>query len=1631
MKDNNVKRHSLASTPALAKASAKGFSALARRNSAAHRNRAAGRTVTAHRNSTAARLIAAFAAALMLAATIFVSPLSGVTQPAHALPYLPFGLPSGVTEIGASSSDMNSNRVTTMVGVQTTAVNVASNEQIVVLFELPAKAKNYQIDHNSYYPSARVNVTSSAMYARSGTAMNAQTVSVKDPSQEYVLGYALPGTSLTSGRYVMAAYQAGAEHGNDAYDIPGTIHVYRAPKNVSAQQIYDASHATGTTPGSAATPTTSPTPGTTPGSSATPQPGSGTGTGSGTERLGNDPVKVQTQEPTTIPGKKCGDVTEVIYPGIVGLTYSTDVVGSDLVVTAQAEPGYVIDKGSTTRWTYPALAHCDRAANGHEVTPSGPIFVEPTATEKGSFTLPKEDGIIYHAETSEANDIVHIEAIPVPGYWFPEGAQTEWTKDLAPTGGQVKPQGTLDSTNGFVYSLASNGDERKVYDPSSTKVLRDIAPTFQFPAGYTYDGLGLGAADGNEFTAFAIRKDSHGNEQLIAYHAADATPTVRISDDVIGSIVKNDASEKVLGGAYNPKDGKYYYATVSPSEQQGEYVNVKIYRAALVGGQLQIVLAVQKDLEADGFLAHQGGKIDVSKVDGDLAFDKYGEAYVLFSDQTMVESGTVQRGEASVYSVNADGVTNAAASVWRLRYSPEGMPKDGLSVDGLYNFYSTNGQFNQSGYMWIAGATGDSTAVGTWTTKAYSITDLAQFVAPKDVPAAGPFQGKVNFGICEAPKVIWAATAIGDKQATPRYVEIYADGNKPDVTTGAPTGRRMTEWPDAPTGSYYESGADIAVSADNKYMYQLGLYRAPGSRSVRVVIKEIDVDQSSRLAIEGSQGLALTDRSVTFAEAQHAAARPYPGQYPKGAIDLGVDARTILGNVQFGGYPTPPINSLSFHFDGNGEPFLLFGGQEGANAGHEVADGPRIYEYNLARLWNEYYTAAAQPYTSPLVAEAIHYKGEGKYYNGWEGDFFTNSEGDLMGAAHGGDIIVFKGVPSTTNPMPTSRDVGYVDYGKTNPDLTGSHGQELVTYGLSGSAGKVYTVAGDQWMTNNVDASGVFRLDQEPTFDKPSTTVYKATEITSQKSAITANKEELRWLPENVNWSASTPLTDMTAPTPSAPDCGMGIQKSFEQATAIAGKDGQYTVDYQVQVINKNSTENAYTLTDHPQFDKALRIIGSATVTREGSGDPIKAAVGQNGVINLTPNGTVQIVGNTTHTYTVSIPVEFTYANGRMQTLADYNTCTSTANGAGKGLFNTATLKIGNKETDAWACGDLPKLSVRKERVVGDAEAIPLGSDGSFEAKYQVVVRNEGTMSAAVPKITDFFQLQAGGLIGQNVRNLRMRVDGADAQQISDNGAYRLYTPADDGSNKIMLDPGESHAFIISVTGMINKPSAITSSQWENLSSCEAGSGSDVHTKGIWNQVLVDDDTDGDTNNWACVPVDANPSATIQVKKVDGEQTTVGLAGAEFAVYNTDPSVAGAQPYVTLVEEDQVGAPGVLTIPEGTANKLVANQDGSAKAYWLVETRAPSGRRLLAEPIRFTVAKAGMGFEFDFSANAKNDFITVSKTNGMMASASVTVANFHKGALPLSGGNGVMPFALVGMAIVGCGLAATARRRIR
>ena len=167
----------------------------------------------------------------------------------------------------------------------------------------------------------------------------------------------------------------------------------------------------------------------------------------------------------------------------------------------------------------------------------------------------------------------------------------------------------------------------------------------------------------------------------------------------------------------------------------------------------------------------------------------------------------------------------------------------------------------------------------------------------------------------------------------------------------------------------------------------------------------------------------------------------------------------------------------------------------------------------------------------------------------------------------------------------------------------------------------------------------------------------------------------------------------------------------------------------------------------------------------------------------------------------------------------------------------------------------------------------------------------------------------------------------------------------------------------------------------------------------------------------------------LDVTKVDGQDSTKALSGAEFVLLNSDKTkVAKVSDgkFVEWVDVPSAGEDSTVTYPEGTT--LTSGSDGKfviagldAGSYYLRETKAPAGYNLLKDDISVTIAATLDKTENSPALTA----LTISVDNGEATNGDLTsgivstnVVNNSGAQLPETGGIGTTIFYVLGGVLV-------------
>ena len=182
----------------------------------------------------------------------------------------------------------------------------------------------------------------------------------------------------------------------------------------------------------------------------------------------------------------------------------------------------------------------------------------------------------------------------------------------------------------------------------------------------------------------------------------------------------------------------------------------------------------------------------------------------------------------------------------------------------------------------------------------------------------------------------------------------------------------------------------------------------------------------------------------------------------------------------------------------------------------------------------------------------------------------------------------------------------------------------------------------------------------------------------------------------------------------------------------------------------------------------------------------------------------------------------------------------------------------------------------------------------------------------------------------------------------------------------------------------------------------------------------------GDTNNTGNTPEDKVIVFTYELDttKVDGQEITKKLEGAEFKLHNAEDKWATVDSNSNITgwaDSEERGS--ILTSDENGLFKVIGLDDGT---YYLKETKAPTGYNLLSSEI--TVVITATTTNGQTWTNGEASFaltkleVTADSTAGTgnvsTGIASITVANNKGATLPSTGGIGTTIFYVLGTILV-------------
>ena len=475
-------------------------------------------------------------------------------------------------------------------------------------------------------------------------------------------------------------------------------------------------------------------------------------------------------------------------------------------------------------------------------------------------------------------------------------------------------------------------------------------------------------------------------------------------------------------------------------------------------------------------------------------------------------------------------------------------------------------------------------------------------------------------------------------------------------------------------------------------------------------------------------------------------------------------------------------------------------------------------------------------------------------------------------------------------------------------------------------------------------------------------------------------------------------------------------------ASVVRNPDGSYTASYRVTVTNTSDVAGPVIaqVADTVTLPASADIIG-ITVTEQGVADRAidgaAAATSSHSFVLAQAYTGPELAPAGTRTF--GVQVTFTVSTAEPFDDTVYTDTTDVSATEPKALYNLVSMEgdTDGPDNDYAYQTASPKLRIEKTITQNGALAHQPGMTALtlFTVDYTITVTNDGILAQSTGPITDALDYAPGLVIEKVWASGTVAELGTDA-------ALASPTPVNGGeftlSQGVLVAPGGTATF--HVRTQVRLDTAATDYDETQLACAAATDGGYTAGQGLFNEVRIaaERDSDGSANNTACGPV--NPDAgkrIISVLKVGTQpETTGGLAGAEFALYNTDPASPGAQPI----------AGGIAIDPQNgalfTSAPLTINRD-----YWLVETKAPTGHTLLAQPIRFTLGEKDIVLH---DMQGLGDSVRV-EVSGEVAYR-LTVTDLQVGTLPLTGGQGpITEIVLASLALAAAGLLSALRHRAR
>lgn len=323
-----------------------------------------------------------------------------------------------------------------------------------------------------------------------------------------------------------------------------------------------------------------------------------------------------------------------------------------------------------------------------------------------------------------------------------------------------------------------------------------------------------------------------------------------------------------------------------------------------------------------------------------------------------------------------------------------------------------------------------------------------------------------------------------------------------------------------------------------------------------------------------------------------------------------------------------------------------------------------------------------------------------------------------------------------------------------------------------------------------------------------------------------------------------------------------------------------------------------------------------------------------------------------------------------------------------------------NTASDNWCRLVVTKsvVDVNQDGRIDSQDTYQDADGGNHKVTYEVTVRNPSSAGTASYTLTDT------PLFATLVTVTGARVTSNRANYGTQN--YTGAGPFDLSRTTTSIPSGATHTYTVEViySGPTTNPAV------SPIAECVSG----TERRGLFNRAVLQSGS-STSEATACAALSRPQDVTLVLRKQAANGTDAPLPGAGFAVHD----VAG---------DDSVG-PKIKDLGELNGGFYSAVLT-PGRAYYLLETRSPSGYQLLSQPVLIYVDR-------DPGGNATLEIYDESSDVAAQVSESATnpdtvvlrVADVRIGAMPLTGSSGFSPYVWVGVGAILLGLLASVLMR--